>query len=38
MEMFLKMSYKLMFKLDVYFRNIEVINYFELEIVYKLFW
>ena len=27
MEMFLKRSYKLMFKFDVYFRNIEVINY-----------
>ena len=36
--MFLKMSYKLMFKYDVYFRNIEVISYFELEKVYKLFW
>ena len=31
MEMFLKRSYKLMFKCDVYFRNIEVINYFLLE-------
>ena len=28
MEMFLKRSYKLMFKLDVYFRNFEAINYF----------
>ena len=37
MEMFLKRSYKLMFKFDVYFRNIEVINYFLLEKVYKLF-
>ena len=27
MEMFLKMSYKLMFKFDVYFRNIEIINF-----------
>ena len=26
-EMFLKRSYKLMFKFEVYFRNIEVINY-----------
>ena len=31
MEIFLKRSNKLMFKFDVYFRNIEVINYFELE-------
>ena len=38
MEMFLKMSYKLMFKFDVCFRNIEVINCFLLEKVYKLFW
>ena len=38
MEMFLKRSYKLMFKFDVYFRNIEVINNFQLEKVYKLFW
>ena len=30
MEMFLKKSYKSMFKFDVYFRNIEVINYFSL--------
>ena len=37
MEMFLKRSYKLMFKFDVYFQNFEVINYFELEKVYKLF-
>ena len=29
MEMFLKRSYKLMFKFDVYFRNFEVINYFK---------
>ena len=28
MEMFLQRSYKLMFKFDVYFRIIEVINYF----------
>ena len=27
-----------MFKFDAYFRNIEVINYFELEKVFKLFW
>ena len=27
MEMFLKMSCELMFEFDVYFRNIEVINY-----------
>ena len=26
MEMFLKRTYKLMYKFDVYFRNIEVIN------------
>ena len=31
MEMFLKRSCKLMFKFDVYFRNIEVFNYFQLE-------
>ena len=37
MEMFLNKSYKLMFKFDVSFRNIEVINYFQLEKVYKLF-
>ena len=28
MEMFLKRSYKLMIKFDVYFRNFEVINFF----------
>ena len=28
---FLKRSFQLMFKFDVYFRNIEVINYFPLE-------
>ena len=28
METFLKRSYKLMFKFDVYFQNIEVIDYF----------
>ena len=38
MEMLVKMSCKLMFKFDVYFRNIEVINYLKLEKVYKLFW
>ena len=38
MEMFLKRSYKSVFKCDVNFRNIEVINYFLLEKVYKLFW
>ena len=38
MEMFLKRSYKLIIKFDVYFRDIEVINYFYLEKVYKLFW
>ena len=38
MEMFLKRSYKLMFKFDVYFRNFGVINYFQLDKVYKLFW
>ena len=27
MEMFLKRNYKLIIKFDVYFRNIEVINY-----------
>ena len=27
-----------MFKFDVYFRNIEIISYFQLEKVYKLFW
>ena len=27
-----------MFKFDVYFRNIEVMIYFLLEKVYKLFW
>ena len=37
MEMFLKSSYKLIFKFDVHFRNFEVINYFLLEKVYKLF-
>ena len=37
MEMCLKRSCKLMFKFDVYFRNIEVINYFLLEKVYKTF-
>ena len=31
MEIFLKRSCKLMFKFDVYFRNIEVIKYFKLE-------
>ena len=31
MEMFLKRSYKLIIKFDVYFRNIEVVNYFLLE-------
>ena len=31
MEMFLKRSYKLMFKFDVYFRNIEVINLLLIE-------
>ena len=31
MEIILKRSYKLIFKTDVYFRNIEVINYFSLE-------
>ena len=31
MEKFLKRGYKLKFKFDVYFRNIEVINYFRLE-------
>ena len=30
MEMFLKVVVKLTFKFDVYFRNIEVINYFYL--------
>ena len=30
--------YKLMLKFDVYFRNIEVINYFKLENFYKFFW
>ena len=37
MEMFVIRSYKLMFKFDVHFQNIEVINYFLLEKVYKLF-
>ena len=37
MEIFLKRSCKLVFKFDVYFRNVEVINYFSLEKVYKLF-
>ena len=36
MGMFLKRSCKLMFKFDFYFRDIEVINYFQLEKVYKL--
>ena len=31
MGMFLKRSYKLKFKFDVYFRNFEVINDFSLE-------
>ena len=30
MEMFLKKSYKLMFKFDVDFRNLEVVDYFLL--------
>ena len=37
MEIFLKRSYKFMFKFDVYFQNIKVINYFLLEKVYELF-
>ena len=36
MEMFLKRSCELMFNFDVYFRNTEVTNYFQLEKVYKL--
>ena len=31
MDMFLKRSYKLMLKFDVYFRNIEEFNFFSLE-------
>ena len=38
MEIFLKRSYKLIFKFDVYFRNIEVINYFSLEKSINSFW
>ena len=37
MEIFLKRSYELLCKFDVYFRNIEVINYFYLEKVYNSF-
>ena len=37
MEMFLKWSYKLLIKFDVYFRNIEVFNYFlNIKIIKKL--
>ena len=38
MEMFLKRSYKLMCKFDVYFQNFEVIIFFNKIKVYKLFW
>ena len=31
MVMFMKRSCKLIFKIDVYFRNIEVINYYRLQ-------
>ena len=37
MEILLKRSYELLCKFDVYFRNIEVINYFYLEKVYNSF-
>ena len=35
MQVFLKRSYKLVIKFDLYFRNIEVINYFLFEKVYN---